>query len=143
MTANFELNLEERLALLHRDRRRTDGRRQVRFALALLLGQPGLLGAISLRARLLSFTLAPFCVPLLGALEHVGLRSNVIIAERTDGLAVIPDISESEPELPGIGARMRREAHSDREHNIGQLRHAAGRRASCRFAVEKRGGTMG
>jgi hypothetical protein len=96
MTANFELDLEERLALLHGGRGRTDGCCQVRCTLSLVLSLPGPLSAIGLRARLLSLTLAPFCVPLLSALEHGVPPINVISAERTEDMVAIPDISESE-----------------------------------------------
>src|SRR5215467_9071718 len=75
MTADLELDLEERLALLHGGRGRADGCRQVRVALSLLLSQPGPLGAIGLCACFLSLALAPFCLPLLSTLEHRVLRS--------------------------------------------------------------------
>jgi len=95
MTGNFELDLEERLALLHGGCGGTDWRRQVRRALSLLLSQPGPLGAIGLLARLLSLSLAPFCLPLLSALEHGVPPINGISAERTERMVPIPAADRS------------------------------------------------
>jgi len=89
------LDLEERLALLHGGGGRTDWCRQVRCALPLLLSQPGPLGAIGFRARLLSLALAPFCVSLLSALEHGVPPINVISAERTEPMVAMPEPDRS------------------------------------------------
>src|SRR5262249_36251875 len=101
MTANLELDLEERLALLHGGRGRADGCRQVRVALALLLSQPGSLGAIGLCACFLSLALAPFCIPLLSTLEHRVPPISVISADRTEAMVAIPDICGSESRSGG------------------------------------------
>src|SRR5262249_42339472 len=71
VTANSELDLGKRLALLHRKRGRPDGSCPERVALALFLGDSGLLRTSSLLAGLGRLTLLTLCFPLFSALEHV------------------------------------------------------------------------
>ncbi len=70
MTADFELNLEERLARFLSQRGRAHGSCHERVALALLRGNSGLVRASSLLAGFSGLALLALGFPLLSILEH-------------------------------------------------------------------------
>jgi hypothetical protein len=101
MTADFELDLEERLPLFLGNCGCPDGRCHERVALALLLCRSGLLDASGLRAGLLRLTLLALGFPFLSAFEHGTPALTVQDSKRSRAFAPMSDIPISRQAVGG------------------------------------------